>query len=361
MTIVLRANIVDSSEQTPMEATERAGPAKAQWEIHRPQITHLYRDKNMKLKEVMTVMEDVKFNASERMYKDRLKSAIDFWKRGLLNEFRRLLSKACELVPDILRSAYPRTLDRILGVFILFIRQGLPEIAHCLRTYIAKMAAVVIGSQLPWNRLCRLLGMLEAESLDQAIITSWKCTNDALRSGLGRFSESSIKADLCFLEYVHGSQNQVEEERLLRTLLSEFEKTLGTSNPLVMKVIIRLAQNQLHQRNNQEAEDLANDILSAALDRNSQVTVVMQMKVLSVLAASQYRRKAFHSAEKSIRRAIKITRDEWGVGNPWIIRYMTVLEEWLREWGRIEEVDELRMEIDSVVGLDDTDTGELKF
>jgi hypothetical protein len=37
---------------------QRAGPTKEEWERHRSQITRLYLDENMKLKEVMTIMKE---------------------------------------------------------------------------------------------------------------------------------------------------------------------------------------------------------------------------------------------------------------------------------------------------------------
>jgi hypothetical protein len=51
--------------QSPFEATtHRTGPTKAEWERHKSQITRLYLDENMKLKEVMIIMREHGLNAT---------------------------------------------------------------------------------------------------------------------------------------------------------------------------------------------------------------------------------------------------------------------------------------------------------
>ncbi|KAF4619079.1 hypothetical protein G7Y89_g14768 [Cudoniella acicularis] len=69
--------------------------------------------------------------------------------KGLHVEFRRALSKASALVEQILRAEHPRTLACFLEVFIHLIQTGLPR-----------------------GQICRLLGELDSESLDQAMAQS---------------------------------------------------------------------------------------------------------------------------------------------------------------------------------------------
>ena len=46
------------------QITQRSGPKKTEWEFHRSQITRLYRDENMTLKEVMAIMKQQDFCAT---------------------------------------------------------------------------------------------------------------------------------------------------------------------------------------------------------------------------------------------------------------------------------------------------------
>ncbi|KAH9209058.1 Clr5 domain-containing protein, partial [Leptodontidium sp. 2 PMI_412] len=60
-------------EHAPPDTAQSSECSKSQWEFRRQQITRLYRDENMKLREVMAIMRDQGFIATERMYKDRMK------------------------------------------------------------------------------------------------------------------------------------------------------------------------------------------------------------------------------------------------------------------------------------------------
>ena len=50
--------------QQPPGTNPRSGLSKAEWEIRRSQITRLYRDENLKLKEVMAIMKQTGFVAT---------------------------------------------------------------------------------------------------------------------------------------------------------------------------------------------------------------------------------------------------------------------------------------------------------
>ncbi|PVH74616.1 hypothetical protein DL98DRAFT_604071 [Cadophora sp. DSE1049] len=300
-------------------------------------------------------ISDIPLPACNVKFANYCLNAVGFKRRGLLVEFRRLLSKAFGLVPDILRAAHSRALEYLLSVFLLFMRHDLAEVTQLLRQYVAQMGANVIESHLPWQRLCRLLGIVETEIFEEAVIRAWKCNNDALRNGFGRFTHSSLMADVMYIRNVHGWKSRVEEEQLLRKLLGDFEERLGRSSSLTIRITPFLANNQLYQGKHMEAEDLVEVILAASRAKNSQVPVGVQLNALELLAHSQYRRASFLSAEKNIRRCIELVEQQWGMKHPWRLRWVVVLEEWLREWSRFEEANELRLKIDSIIGLDETD------
>lgn len=283
-------------------------------------------------------------------------TALEFWRRGLLVQFRRVLSKAYEIIPDILRAAFPRTLVRLFGVCVAFIREGAPEVAQSLCRYVAQMAANLAMRPLPWKSLCRLLGDIEDESLEETLIASWECTNDSLRRGFGRFTRISLRAELHFLEVVYDFDDRFKEERLLRVLLNDFEVELGPGDWLTIRITISLVENLLMQGRNLEAEDLANGILIASsFEEDSEVTSKMQINVLGLLASSQYDRGAFCLAEQSMRRSIDMMRQEWGIEHPWTVRGTARLEGWLQEWDRVEDAHTLQLEMNRIIGSDETD------
>jgi len=51
------------TKSSALGVTSRSGPTKTEWDSRRPQITHLYRDEKLKLKDVMSIMEQAGFVA----------------------------------------------------------------------------------------------------------------------------------------------------------------------------------------------------------------------------------------------------------------------------------------------------------
>jgi hypothetical protein len=124
------------------------------------------------------------------------------------------------------------------------------------------MAVTIKARDNPWGHICRLISMLDAECLEQAIIQSWKCTIDAFKKGTGPCNLSTLRVQLQFIRCVHGS-DLLEEERHLRGLLAQFEEVSGISAlQVTTRVMLHLGYNLSTQRRNAEAEEIGLDVLS---------------------------------------------------------------------------------------------------
>lgn len=49
----------------------------------------------------------------------------------------------------------------------------------------------------------------------------------------------------------------------------------------------------------------------------------------------------------------------WGVEHPWVTEFMNVLDGWLRGWGREEDANTVRAEINVLMGKDEIDEEQL--
>lgn len=47
--------------------------------------------------------------------------------------------------------------------------------------------------------------------------------------------------------------------------------------------------------------------------------------------------------------------DQWGIQHSWVLEFMNVLEGWLQDWGREEDANTLRGEIEGLMGKDEID------
>ena len=210
---------------------------------------------------------------------------------------RHALSKASALVGKILQAEHPRTLACFLEVFIHLIQTGLPEVTFFLRDYIKRMSTEVTRKEHPWGQICWLLGELESESLDQAMVQIWKCTTDIFDSELGTFSRFAVSARLDYIKRV--ITNCCEEERLLRDILARFGDTPRLPTPRVM---LNLAHNLNKLGRYNEAEEMALEVLSLLREHEIYVgRIVEGIESLKVVSRSQYnqgKRTPTHYREK---------------------------------------------------------------
>ena len=56
-----------------------------------------------------------------------------------------------------------------------------------------------------------------------------------------------------------------------------------------------------------------------------------------------------------MREAIQLIVGQWGIEHSWVLEFMNVLEGWLRVWGRKEDANTLRGEIEQLMGRDEID------
>jgi len=280
--------------------------------------------------------------------------AADLRARGSFVEFRRVVSKAFGLVENILRSNHPRTLDRLFESFLYLVNNGLLEVALLLRDYIRDLARHNTSTVQPYGRVFRLIGTLDDNSLGQTIARSWKCNNDALDDGLGQFSDPGLLARLNYIQNVHGARDSLEEERLLREMIQNCETSSPKPEIQIPTIMFSLGQSMLSQGRYSDAENLGLEIMTRAR-KEPRITLNSRVDAMVLAARAQYHQCKTELAGSNLRSAICLLVDEWGKTGPLAIRYMNTLEGWLREWGRENDADDLKVAIDYVIGLDETD------
>ena len=279
-------------------------------------------------------------------------TATMFVGRNSPEEFRHALSKASALVEKILRAEHPRTLACFLEVFIHLIQTRLPDVAFFLRNFIKRMSAKVTMNGHPWGQICRLLGELDSESLDQAMAQIWICTIDTFESELGTSGRLVVSIRLDYIKRVYGFSNYLEEERLLRDVLAQFK---GIPSIPIPRVLLNLAHNLNKQGRHDEAEEMAQEVLSLLqkyemyAERNFD-----KVECKKIVSHSQFNQGKALVAEQNMREAIRKIVDQWGIQHPWVLEFMTVLEGWLRNWGREDDANTIRREIGELIRIGET-------
>ena len=271
-------------------------------------------------------------------------TAFHLKERNDFGGFRRALSKAFDLIKGLLMSEHPYTFKYlIMGMFSLT-RLGHIEVQK-LRKYIAEMA-YIIAHDNPWYQIYGSLASIDPSITEQVLQECLRCSADFFQQGLGPYHSSTVDIKL---ENIHFRNiDLLEEERSLRELLAGCEQGGNKKTPLHSRIGNFLSTNLLHQGRYAEAESLAIEMFSITGCQ------IVDLEALRLIAECEYRQDKNDLAEEHLRMAIEILLGYWGE-EVWGIEYVIRLEGWLREWGREEEADELRVEWNDLLGEDDID------
>ena len=80
---------------------------------------------------------------------------------------------------------------------------------------------------------------------------------------------------------------------------------------------------------------------------------------IKTIAVAQYCQRKSSLVEQNMREALSMAVELYGKTDPQALWYMNILEGWLWNWGRHDVADELKLEMDLIIGLDETDLEQM--
>lgn len=226
-------------------------------------------------------------------------------KKGSTAEYQRAISKAYNILPQILPGEHPLTLGCFFEVFIHFIQTGLPDLTTFFLTRIRNKAG---QENNRWSQILRLLGELDVESRHLDMAAAWKHTAEIIHRTLhGNAVAISFRLDI--VKRVYGTTDK--EEPLLCKLL---EVTPRASTPQVM---LNLAHDLNRQRRHNKAKKMAMDILEM-LGTHEMYTkrFVQRIECSRIISYSQFYQGMNLEAEQTMRETIRLIIKQWGVQHP---------------------------------------------
>jgi hypothetical protein len=87
-----------------------------------------------------------------------------------------------------------------------------------------------------------------------------------------------------------------------------------------------------------------------AQEHETSLGIVERIESLKVVSRSQFKQGKVQAAEETMRGAIKLIQDQWGIQHAWVPEFKLVLEGWLRVSGRTEDANTLAKEIAESIG-----------
>lgn len=279
-------------------------------------------------------------------FQNLLWQATKFFKGFLFVQGRLLASKAFSLLPAILREENPRALGDVLDTFLLLSGFGFVELCAMLQDHVRQLANIVLPERHIWRQICISISLPDPAHAE-VMTRSWRCLTDSLSRSVGKFSNISVTSEVDLMRRMYEKDLRRGELRL-RQVLTDYEQTTRKLDDTKLYTVERLAEYLLHQRKYAEAEALLEDSLLPARQSGG-LSKYREARLKDVLARAQYAQAKVGVAEENLRDAIAIFAKVYGLEGPLVMNSCAQLEPWLREWGREEEADELRAEIDKMV------------
>ncbi|KAG9243461.1 hypothetical protein BJ878DRAFT_116428 [Calycina marina] len=273
-------------------------------------------------------------------------------------EARRMLSRACGLVHTMLISGNPRSVSTFLENFIWLKRKGFDEVTNLVRHYLGEMAATVLLDNHPLAKICNLIAKADIDFFEDAVIQSWKCTNDRLALHLGQFNETYLHSYLNWVHWVYSPLNPGMEETILRQYIEVAGRVLDPKSPAFLSLSFKMCTYLLEQERWEECEAMGIEFMAQVqASGTADERFVLQNTVhgLVLLGTAQYHLKKYELAVKNTRTATDVVIGWYSKSDPYVARRLSEVECWLREWGKEDEANAVKLEIQQLIEADEVD------
>jgi hypothetical protein len=290
-------------------------------------------------------------------FRDCCQAAARLFKQGSLVRVRQILSNACKLVPTMLRVQGPHVIIHLFTSLMRLMSVGLQRYADVLRHYFSDMAAEILPAEDYWLQVCKLLAEVDIDQLQCVIETIWRSTTDSFGNTTNVFDFSAVLYRLTLThEVVYYRKDFMEAVKRAKTLLADCEKSCGRNHPSCLSILTNIARalREGGREHAREVETVAQDMLARAKRSKWPRSQIYEIYALSTSAHAHHLMGNQHQAEANIRQSIRMIERRYGEEeDTWRLQNMIWLEGWLREWGHEHDANELRREIDKLIGPDD--------
>lgn len=257
---------------------------------------------------------------------------------------RRLLSEAFGLVKVIVMRPSPHTFHYIADIILYYIDLQLSEIARNLLNYVIEIATYFLDSEYPWRQILVRLGAVEDSDLQPLLATGWSCINNTFQNELG-----PLHYDCLFLNYRYACVylDYAASSKMFHNLLERAEHELNALDERLAYLYYTYGD-CLYREGRYDEAIISLEKIDTSTDKYAKSIV------LESTARCHHKMGIKDEAELEIRKAIKLSMQcrEITVS----LRCIDTLCGWFREWGRLEEADELQdatMEMTYREGIDD--------
>ena len=261
-------------------------------------------------------------------------------------EARQVLSRACESSKSVIEEGHPNILILLIFTYLGYKYAGFVDCAVKIIENLGCVARMIRKSSGIFDHVIRNLLLLD-QNADGAYHAAWNCCEDILGQFLEPFHHAWLTSRLLYIQTV-GSYGEWEKaEMLSRCLLTRSESFFGKTNLRYWLIQNSHAMLLFKRKKYGEAEDVAQHSLQC-IEREQDADSMIP--ALYLLSRYQFQQSKYNSAEKNIRRCIRMDAEIYGKDSARNIQCSLKLETWLKRWGRHEEAAALAAQRSRILG-----------
>ena len=278
----------------------------------------------------------------------QLHNFVNHFRDGETSYAWRMLRLAMASIEHIVSAEHPGTLDMLaFSLYQIIHNLNSSEVAFILLEQFSAMSAVILPKQHPFNQVFARLIRLDMFDLKYILLIAKESLSDGFDRRLERFNWNSLEVQLSLLS-VKSMEGAAHITEGYLTLLQAMELALETSDLRVLKVRSRLAQHHLNEGEFAKAAEIAQSITDLSAQTGN-VRPATHASAMYMLSYAQYELSKTTSAEQNLRRAIQTRAKCYGREDGIVLKYMSVLEDWLEEWERPDEAAEVHRQREEIV------------
>jgi len=233
---------------------------------------------------------------------------------------------------------------------------GLQRYADVLRHYFSDMATEILPAEDYWLQICKMLAEVDIDQLHCVIDTIWRLATDSFSNATNVFDYSAVLYRLTLIQGAYSRNDFMGAVKRAKTLLVDCETSYGSKHPSCLCILNNIAKTLIEggKKHAREVETVTQDMLARIKGSRWPRSQEYEIYALSASARAHYLMGNQHQAEANVRQSIRMIERRYGdEEDNWRLQHMIRLEGWLQEWGLEHDANELRREIDKLIGPDD--------
>jgi len=270
-----------------------------------------------------------------------LEAACNLLNTGSHTRAGQFLVSGSAYIQDILLEEAPRTLEAVFYVMMMFQKHGWVDCGNIIVKQLSGMATAILPEMHPLRQIFNHLQSLGLESAKDFLPNAWACLADMLEEALDASSLTVLQSRLGYIHHVESTRNLNKADAQLRTMVERCREVHGRFSSRYAEATLALATFLRYHRQYIEAAAAAEEVIRCGREGRFSYATQMWREGMVTLAHCQYQNYDDKQAELTLRQAIDVAIANWGWEAGQTLQPLTILEEWLTQFGKHEEAAEV--------------------